>query len=95
MLINAVSCVYNLDMKPYTPLFLVLTLQLVEGPQTIEQRAIAAAAPMDAKRFSVIINTGTDVDDSPNVTAGEKVGFELLFESTRHSHMLICNFLIL
>ncbi|RVX01837.1 hypothetical protein CK203_019553 [Vitis vinifera] len=47
-------------------------LPLVEGPQTIEQRAIAAAAPMDAKRFSVIINTGTDVDDSPNVTAGEK-----------------------
>ncbi|CBI22720.3 hypothetical protein AAG906_008753 [Vitis piasezkii] len=46
--------------------------KLVEEPQTIEQRAIAAAAPMDAKRFSVIINTGTDVDDSPNVTAGEK-----------------------
>ena len=38
---------------------------------------------MDAKRFSVIMNTGTDVDDSPNVAVGEKVGFALLFDSTR------------
>lgn len=80
-------------MKLHSPL-LLLTLQLVEGPQTIEQRAIAAAAPMDAKRFSVILNTGTAVDESPTATVGEKVGFTLLFESTRCIHMLICNFLI-
>lgn len=63
-----------------------MTLQLVEEPQTVEQRAIAAAAPMDAKRFSVVLNTGTDVDDSPNAAAGEKVGFNFLFESTRCTH---------
>ena len=46
------------------------------------------------KDFQFIMNTGTDVDDSPNVAVGEKVGSALLFDSIRCSCMLICNFLI-
>ena len=48
--------------------------KLVEGPHTIKQRAIAAAAPMEKKKdFQFIMNTGTDIDDSPNVVVGEKL----------------------
>lgn len=49
-----------------------------EAPETIEQRAMAAAAPMEAKRFLVITDTVTDVngensgDASPSVRTGEK-----------------------
>ncbi|KAK9286948.1 hypothetical protein L1049_015356 [Liquidambar formosana] len=52
--------------------------KIVEELETIEQRAIAAAAPMEAKRFLVITDTGTDVkgenngDNSPSVTVGVK-----------------------
>ncbi|KAL4595149.1 hypothetical protein ACB092_12G070600 [Castanea dentata] len=49
-----------------------------EESETIEQRVLAAAGPMEAQRFSMITNTEFDVngetstDDSPSLIVGEK-----------------------
>lgn len=53
--------------------------QTAEESETLEQRVIAAAAPMEAQRFSVITNNEsavsreTSTDDSPGMRVGAKV----------------------
>ncbi|KAJ4951672.1 hypothetical protein NE237_028504 [Protea cynaroides] len=42
--------------------------------QTLEQRAVAAAVPLESKRFAIMIDTGTDVggEETPSQSLGEK-----------------------
>ena len=53
--------------------------QLNEAKETAEQRILAAAAPMEALRFSVLITSRTNLDaekegdESTKMRAGEKV----------------------
>lgn len=60
--------------------------QLIEEPETIEQQAVAAAAPVEALRFSVI-STDSDVQgekndsNSTSITLGEKVGERFFYQS--------------
>ncbi|XP_059449173.1 uncharacterized protein LOC132180389 isoform X1 [Corylus avellana] len=47
-----------------------------EESETIEQRVLGAAAPMDAQRFSIITNTGSNV--SRETSVGEKRKYDAL-----------------
>lgn len=58
--------------------------QLVEEPETIEQRAVAAAAPVETLRFSVIsTDSGVHGENNDNnltsITVGQKVGESFFF----------------
>lgn len=53
---------------------------MVEVPVTIEQRVIAAAAPPEAIRFSIMIDSEADAPGgkSDNMSVGEKVGIGIV-----------------
>lgn len=59
------------------------TSKLIEDLETTEQRALAAAVPMESLRFSLVANTGIDIgekrgEDSPDIYAGGKRKHEAL-----------------
>lgn len=53
-------------------------------PETVEQRALSAAAPLDAERFFIVTNTDNDSSDaigtkSKETASGKKVEHEFMF----------------
>lgn len=62
---------------------------MVIEPETLEQRVMEAARPMEAKRFSLEMDTELNEDGekdqnkSPDKHVGDKVVYELFFKLCR------------